>query len=239
MKNKKVRDRFTIIGFILIFCCLSTGFAFGQQDLALDIIKMNNGVQIKGIVIEDIKKKYLVIRNEELGEVKVNYNDIRYFLAKQDTSKLFYVRKGHDYQSFALGVGIAYGGMGIRYQKRVGRKFGFGYAFGVGYNYFEKYSYKSDEDVLTQNIALSAGLKLFFYKWFYAHLNLMINIDNTNSIYKMSKDFQLSYGADYFFNKRFGINAGIGMSIYKKNILLNHGPLIFDLGLILKFGTKH
>jgi hypothetical protein len=159
--------------------------------------------------------------------------------------KYFIDNKNKYFTCFAFGYGQTYGGLGLKYQGRIGNIMGFGYHAGVGRVLDFSGNYKSS-DLFWVN----AGVKFFWFKGCYLDLSFgnVLNyaitmyfyddfIHRTSSWtrYGTAYGTSLLVGIDLFFGKHFGLNVAAGGAF---NLTESSAPRIFptfDLGFIAKF----
>ena len=216
---------------LLIFVILNSFLCFSQNDTA-DIVQLKNYDVIKGKIIEDHHPDYLIIKSEILGEFRINYkqikkiNTLRASLSKEEIikkkKKENKEKKNYNYLSIGSGLGYSYGGIGARFQYRIGSELGFAYQIGLGYNEFSQKPNSSHPKYQTNGPALSLGLKFLYLDWFYVNINYLFNIgsDGSTSIHDI---FIPSFliGTDYFFTKHWGINAAVGICTYDHIFLID------------------
>jgi hypothetical protein len=130
----------------------------------------------------------------------------------------FYMLQKNKYHSIALGAGLSYGAMGLKYQARYGDVLGYGYQVGVGVSLI------ADNGKILESRMVSLGAKIYPYKWFF--LNTQIATHTITTIEYLA----LMTGGDWFINKYIGFNAGLGIYFGDSNI----NPM-FDIGISYKF----
>jgi len=220
--------------FILcIFFSMIQLYALGQ-NLHKDRVNLVNGESFTGIIIEDMKPQYLKIKTTDFGIIQLDYKDIRNIFRRADLDDTFYKKTGHQYLSFSAGFGHSYGGIGVRFQQRGGRKVGFAYSIGVGIDKTPSYYYYNE--LRNKKYLLGIGLagKFYVYKWIYLELGLLIDFKEI-----MYQDFHPFFmiGYDFSINNKIAINAGIGY--YKADyFILNTENFAIDLGLMYRIPSS-
>lgn len=209
--------------------------SYGQY-LENDRIDLKNHQSFVGKIIEDHKPDYLIIQTEDIGEIKIQYAQIARVFRRANLEESFYKKLGHQYLSVSVGTGHSYGGYGVRFQQRVGRKVGFAYSIGFGLNRIEQsgYIYNNSGSYYhkyhTNTACLSLAAKFYPYKWIYAEAGMYINyIDIRPEGFVM-------LGYDYAINRWLTINAGIG-SVSTKDFIIPSEGVAFDFGLMFRFPT--
>jgi len=224
---------------LFLMVLLSVSFFFSKESycqyLEKDRIDLKNRQVFLGKIIEDHHPDYLIIQTENLGEFKINYSDISRTFRRANLEEPFYKKLGHQYMSVSVGAGHSYGGLGVRFQQRFGRKVGFAYSVGLGLNRLEQSDYIYNNSgsyyhkYYTNTACLSVAAKFYPYKWIYAEAGLFFNFVDQGEGYLM-------LGYDYAINRLFTINAGIG-SVSTKDFIIPTEGVAFDLGLMFRFPT--
>lgn len=156
--------------------------------------------------------------------------------ADEKPSDKFYTYKKNAYKSIAFGFGQSYGGVGARFQGRIGKILGFGYHLGLGYSV-------NDMTGLPDGVLFAAGLKFFWHKAWYADFQFgpvqdYIVLDDNRMVIETGTAWgpTILVGGDWFFNKSFGMNGAIGRAwnITEPNAEKDELPRI-ELGFIYKF----
>jgi hypothetical protein len=154
---------------------------------------------------------------------------------QKPTDKFFDYNK-NAYRSIALGFGQSYGGVGARFQGRLGKILGFGYHLGLGYSV-------NDMTGLPDGVLFAAGLKFFWHKAWYADFQFgpvqdYIVLDDNRMVIETGTAWgpAILVGGDWFFDKSFGMNGAIGRAwnITEPKAEKDELPRI-ELGLIFKF----
>lgn len=218
MTTKEIRFIVPLI-ILLHFSKLSFG-----QYLHVDRLTLSSGQVFTGIIIEEHQPDYLILETKDFGPVKIRYSLIEQIIHKPNLEEPFYQKRGHQYLSISIGAGQSYGGLGVRFQHRVGRKFGFAYSVGFGYNEISEYG----NNMETTGISIGAR---GYYKWVHFGMGLLIDFQE---LMDYQQNLYLMTGYDFAINNKFSINTGIG--IYSQNsFILNTGFLAVDIGVMYKF----
>jgi len=232
-------EKILAISLIVLF-----SFSGYSQYLQIDKIGLTNGVSLEGELIEIHKPKYLIIKTEEFGEVKVLYPDVKYILQKPDPNDRFYKLGAHQYFSAGIGYGSEYAGIGVRLQLRAGRKTGFACFVAFGSKDVERYDipysfYNNDgtytsyyEERGTYNAFNSSiGIKFYPYTYFYIGGGLQVKIDSYPDF-----DHFTMIGIDFPVHKNVLLNSSIGYQ--STNAFVSHtGNLMINLGIHFKLTT--
>ena len=156
--------------------------------------------------------------------------------AHEKTLDKFYAYKKNAYKSIAFGFGQSYGGIGARFQQRIGKLLGFGYHLGLGYSV-------NDMTGLPDGLLFAAGLKFFWHKAWYADFQYgpvqdYIVLDDNRMVVETGTAWgpTVMVGGDWFFNKKFGMNGAIGRAwnITEPDAEKDELPRI-EMGFIFKF----
>jgi len=231
-----IRQKMLILLILLTITLLYNNKSFGQY-LEKDRVSLINGQSFNGIIIQDHKPDYLIIQSEDFGQLKIKYSLIARTFRKANLEEPFYKNLGHQYISISVGAGHSYGGYGVRFQQRVGRKVGFAYSVGMGLFQYKDYSYEyngSDyaRDYYQANsIGISIAAKLYAYKWFYAQLGILITPEEYYEPYPFTM-----IGYDLAINRLLSLNAGIGITS-KENLIFQLEWFTFDFGMMFRFPT--
>jgi len=211
------------------------------QYLHKDRISIKSGVALNGEITENIKSKYLIIKTEEYGFVKVKYSDVKYVLRKPDLNDPFYKIGAHQYFSAGVGYGAEYAGIGLRVQLRAGRKIGFAHFIGIGafdvernhLGVYQNNSYSHSIDQRTYKaFNISTGIKFYPYTYFYFGGGIQLNFpDITDS------DGFLFIGIDLPINKYIILNTSIGYFSNQHFVSPTHN-LMINLGINYKLTTN-
>jgi len=162
-------------------------------------------------------------------------------LNESQSGEKFFSRKKNKYYSLAIGYGNAYGGLGIRFQQRFGNKLGFGYHAGVGY-------FPGQVVDMEPSAWFCSGVKFFWYKAWYINITYGTVARYKEEIYYWGYHLHSSYeesnlygpsfllGGDWFFNKVFGMNAALGVSLIPDNPYYEQNAVAtIDFGFVFKF----
>jgi len=205
------------------------------------LLLLTSNESVSGIILEIKTDDYITFKHDILGDtIRISYDQVKTILHKK--KKLDPVLRANylgDYHYFSVGPGggISYGGLGVRIQYRVGRRFGLGLHVGGGIT-LESF-FKADP-------YYNMGMKFFFLT--YAYLDFSYGITGTsykkippylngNEIAINSTGFSALIGTDYFINKYFGVNIAFGLVIPTKK--LKYGPqYVFDAGVVFKFPLR-
>lgn len=236
---------------------------FDQPDGPVRTVKVEDVVSIKyqdgteevfGKNVEDTKVNEVEKENdtqqyvytyEEAGEEK-----------PVEKPKSKFEMNGHNrYISLGGGFGNSYGGVGTRFQFRVGHIVGFGLHCGFGI--YPRLFDISGTGSFQKRLTFDLGLKIFCYKWIYVDFQLgIMGRDGGYYLYDIRKSANYNNyddpligpailaGADYIFGKHLGVNIAAGVSFPIKDIRIDTGPFpetktdIFpaiDAGVFYKF----
>lgn len=208
--------------------------AFSQESYT-DLIYLYDGTIINAKVLKQNLGKSITYKTESGSITNIRWDDIqKYYIDNKLTTtedidpeilkKKSYLEKGYnEYAAFGLGLGNAYGGLGVHLQIRGGKTIGFGGHFGVGFipgiNGWDK------------SFGWNIGGKIYCYRYLF--------IDVTYGVVAVYNDGQtgigpsLLTGGDFIFSKNIGLNIAIGGSKYGGEI----GPT-FDFGLLIKLSPQ-
>lgn len=138
-----------------------------------------------------------------------------------------------NYFMIGTGYGNSYGGLGIKIQRRMGGKQGFGIHVGVGY-------------FPNAPILASLGLKFFPYKNFYLDTQFGLTGYEESYYYDPNNSFDNSHllygpsflvGGDWVWGSKvgFGFNTGLGITYNINAEIISPITLALDLGFIIRF----
>ncbi|MBU2651520.1 MAG: hypothetical protein KKA81_11340, partial [Bacteroidetes bacterium] len=104
------------------------------QQLFQDVIILKSGKEVRGVIQEKVDGEYVKIRSRDNRTLEIPFADIERITQevfeaeglKKDLLDPYFMKNKHDYWSLATGIGPSYGGFGLRFQQRFGRKIGFG-----------------------------------------------------------------------------------------------------------------
>jgi hypothetical protein len=146
--------------------------------------------------------------------------------------------------SLATGVGASYGGMGFRFQARLGGATGVGFHIGTGWDF----PYLTDsitKIVVPCCFSVLAGVKFFPYHGWYLDVQFgnfgrvaTVTIEeNKMIIHKVTTPygFVFTLGGDWFFGRTFGLNLGFGTALDLTAPESSNTFPAFDMGFIIKF----
>jgi hypothetical protein len=226
--------------------CLAVCFFVMFFDLsAQDIIYKRSGdticVQVLEISNRIIKYKSMENPDDPIRSIStydvysIKYKDGKeeHFKSKRaNRDRFFFDHRDTYYYSVALGFGQSYGGLGLRFQGRIGRTLGVGYHGGLGM-FLPLRGY----GVSTLGVVFfSVGAKFFWYRaWYldvqYGSVGRYQTGSGSATVYGPS----FLIGGDWFFNDRVGLNVAAGVAI---NATVKYEQLAaptFDLGFLFKF----
>jgi len=235
---------------------------FDQPDGPVRTVKVEDVVSIKyQDGTEEVFAK--TIEEKKIKETETEHNTQQYVytyeavedenIPEEPTSK--FEMNGHDrYVSLGAGFGNSYGGVGTRFQFRVGHIVGFGMHVGLGL-YPRPFNIPGTGS-FQKRITFDLGLKMFCYKWIYLDFQFgMTGRDGGYYLYDIRKDIDYNHyddpligaailaGADYIFGKHLGLNIAGGVSFPIKDVIMDNVfpetktdvfPAI-DAGLFYKF----
>lgn len=212
---------------------------------AQDIIYQRSGdtICVQVIEISDKIIKYKVVENPDdtirsistFDVYSIKYKDgkeINFKSKRANKDRFFFDHNDTYYYSGALGFGQSYGGLGLRFQGRVGRTLGFGYHCGIGIlPPVGGYSVS-----LSNLVFFSVGAKFFYYRaWYldvqYGSVGRHQEGSGSATVYGPS----VLIGCDLFFGKGLGVNIAAGVAM---NATVKHEQLAtptFDIGFLFKF----
>jgi hypothetical protein len=236
---------------IIIYCVIFIfpAIIFAQNNLE-DVIYLKNGSVIKGIIIEQVPnvsikiqtvdKNIFAFKMEEIERMtKEPVTNDRYSFS--NSGEKFFMNKKNKYFSVGVGYGNSYGGLGLRLQQRFGNKLGFGWHAGVGY-------FPGQVLDMEPSVWFCGGAKFFWYKAWYINITY-----GTVARYKQEQYYWGYYygyqseegnlygpsfmlGGDWFFNKVFGMNGALGVSVLPDNpYYMQNAVATIDFGFIFKF----
>ncbi len=212
---------------------------------AQDIIYKRSGDTICAQVIEISDKiiKYKAVENPDdtirsistYDVYSIKYKDgkeINFKSKRPNRDRFFLDHKDTYYYSGAVGFGQSYGGIGLRFQGRIGRTLGFGYHCGLGM----LPPSGGHSASLSSIIFFSVGAKFFYYRALYLDVQYgSVGRYQTGSESKVFFGPSFLIGGDWFFGDKFGLNVAAGVAM---NATLKHEQLAaptFDIGFLFKF----
>jgi len=212
---------------------------------AQDIIYKRSGdticVQVLEISNRIIKYKSMENPDDPIRSIStydvysIKYKDgkeINFKSRRANKDRFFFDQRDTYYYSGALGFGQSYGGLGLRFQGRIGRTLGFGYHGGVGL-----FPPMTINGVSTKGgVFFSIGAKFFWYRAWYLDVQYgSVGQYHTNTGNGTIYGPSFLIGGDWFFNDRFGLNvaAGVAMNATLRDEQLAAPTL--DIGFLFKF----
>ena len=164
--------------------------------------------------------------------------------AGEKPDKFFLNKKNKYFAGFGVGYGQTYGGLGFKYQGRIGNIVGFGYHIGTGH-VLDFSGNIPAENLIWVNI----GAKLFWYKGWYVDFSYgsvanytlteltegYFGIPISTTRYETAYGPSILIGIDLFFNKHYGLNVAAGTAINITESRINRYFATFDIGFIAKF----
>jgi len=246
---------------LIISILIFLGFAFNarsQQNYITRIYLKNNDI-IKGHLIDYPSSDSILIKSISLDTLLISYSDISmlHFLDskhadefkdyRKNQKKLLHLKKKENpdlrYQSvffkdinIGLGVGVNYGGAGVRIQQKFGNKIGFAWHIGAGYNNYriERHSYTSYDIYYDyyEAILLNIGVKFVLNNWFYIGSSLMTYPPESLEI---NGELFFMLGVDYYFSKKWGFDVGFGACAHDRRDYWIYGSRFsFNAGVFYK-----
>jgi hypothetical protein len=222
---------------------------FAQNNMQ-DVVYLKNGSIIRGIIIEQVPNVSIKIQTGDNNIFVFDMGEIER-MTKEPTTKAefnesqsgekFFSRKKNKYFSLALGYGNSYGALGIRLQQRFGNKLGFGWHAGVGY-------FPGQVLDMEPSVWFCGGAKFFWYKAWYIDITYgtVARYKQENYYWGYYYDYQSEegnlygpsflLGGDWFFNKVFGMNGALGVSLIPDNLYYEQNAVAtIDFGFVFKF----
>lgn len=227
---------------ILVFSFMFVTILVFSQEIYQDVVTLKSGKIVRGVILEQVSDKYLKIRSRDNKIMKIPMSEIEEISQeafqveglKRELYDPYFMKNKHDYWSFATGLGPSYGGLGLRFQQRMGRILGYGYHASIGV--------MTGGEGFRSFWGYSLGFKFYPYKSYYVNAqygsigiiyqeDVLGNIVNQEALYGPS----LLVGGDWFFSQYFGMNAGIGVSFNITHPDVQSAIFTYDIGLMVKF----